>query len=348
MYNCVNRTRIRERYGCRSISIAYSGSTREPTRMQVEFDDGTLLVRNASEEVPYVEWDDRVDEYRAQAYRYRALLDWAGTWDDTPEQEGDTAEQRTRHQGCDHSVADAARAYPNLDLTPALHIEPRDYQQAALDAWIDHGRRGSVVLPTGSGKTFLGLQAIAAAGVSILVVAPTIDLMNQWHATLTNAFGDQLTEPIGVLGDGSHERDTGVPHFDSAWEIDQHAQKLDLSLTVLQPVFFFQNFEAFAEDVVEDGQVALPLEEGVPVQMIDTGDVGRAAAVAFENSDEFVGERVELAGDEMTLAETAETLSEVTGVDVEPIHVPIEYAYDSFGEEFTVMCEWFNEVGYSR
>jgi len=57
------------------------------------------------------------------------------------------------------ALEDAARAYPDLDLTPALHIEPRDYQQAALDAWIDHDRRGSVVLPTGSGKTFLGLQA---------------------------------------------------------------------------------------------------------------------------------------------------------------------------------------------
>jgi len=56
------------------------------------------------------------------------------------------------------ALEDAARAYPDLDLTPALHIEPRDYQQAALDAWIDHDRRGSVVLPTGSGKTFLGLK----------------------------------------------------------------------------------------------------------------------------------------------------------------------------------------------
>ena len=198
--------------------------------MQVEFDDGTLLVRNASEEVPYVEWDDRVDEYRAQAYRYRALLDWAGTWDDAPEQEGDTAEQRTRHQGCDHSVADAARSYLDLDLTPALHIEPRDYQQAALDAWIDHGRRGSVVLPTGSGKTFLGLQAIAAAGVSTLVVAPTIDLMNQWHATLTNAFGNQLSEPIGVLGGGSHDvTAVTVTTYDSAYRyVNEYGDRFGL------------------------------------------------------------------------------------------------------------------------
>ena len=150
-----------------------------------------------------------------------------------------------------------------------------------------------------------------------------------------------------LSGVGSHERDTGVPHFDSVWEIDQHAQELELPLTVLQPVFFFQNLEAFADDVVADGQLALPLEEGVSLQMIDTDDVGRAAAVAFADPDGFVGERIELAGDELTLAETAEVLSRVTGREVAPVHVPIEDAYESFGEEFTVMCEWFNEVGYS-
>jgi len=120
--------------------------------------------------------------------------------------------------------------YPDLDLTPALHIEPRDYQQAALDAWIDHDRRGSVVLPTGSGKTFLGLQAIADAGVSALVVTPTIDLMNQWHATLTNAFGEQLPEPVGVLGGGSHNVTAiTVTTYDSAYRyINEYGDQFGL------------------------------------------------------------------------------------------------------------------------
>jgi len=147
-------------------------------------------------------------------------------------------------------------------------------------------------------------------------------------------------------GVGSHEKDTGIPHFDSAWEIEQHARDLDLPMTVLQPVFFFQNFEAFADDIL-DGTLAFPLEEGVELQMIDVDDLGHAAAVTFERPDEFIGERVELAGDELTLRETAEIFSRVTGVDVDPVHVPTDEAVEDFGEEFTVMCEWFNEVGYS-
>lgn len=198
--------------------------------MKLEFDDGTLLLRGATETPLFAEWDDRVDEYRAQAYRYRELLKWAGTRDTIHGQKADNAEQRTLQQRFEQPLEDAARRYPDLNLTPALHIEPRDYQQAALDAWIDHRRRGSVVLPTGSGKTFLGLQAIADAGVSALVVTPTIDLMNQWHATLTNAFGDQLSKPVGVLGGGSHDITAiTVTTYDSAYRyINEYGDRFGL------------------------------------------------------------------------------------------------------------------------
>jgi len=173
------------------------------------------------------------------------------------------------------------------------------------------------------------------------------DAQVQQGQNLAEVATEEGVDQFVFSGVGGHEKDTGIPHFDSAWEIDQYAQGLDLPLTVLQPVFFFQNLEAFAEDVVEEGQIALPLEAGVSLQMIDTQDVGHAAAVAFENPDEYIGEHVEIAGDELTLSETAAVLSAVTGRNVDPVHVPIEDAYDSFGEEFTVMCEWFNDVGYS-
>ena len=189
--------------------------------MRIEFDDGTLLLHSAPDEVPYAEWDDRVDEYRAQAFRYREILEWAGK---------SNTEQTTLQQGFDQEIEDSARAYPDLYLEPALQIEPREYQQAALNAWREHDRCGSVVLPTGSGKTFLGLQAIADAVVSTLIVAPTIDLMNQWHGTLTNAFGDQLSKPIGVLGGGFHEISTiTVTTYDSAYRyINEYGNQFGL------------------------------------------------------------------------------------------------------------------------
>jgi superfamily II DNA or RNA helicase len=190
--------------------------------MRIAFDDGTLLLEDAPDTVPYAEWDDRVDEYRARAHHYRALRAWAGATDGQATLDEAAAAVET--------VDDAARSYRDLHLTPTVSIEPRDYQQAALAAWTDHDRRGSVVLPTGSGKTFLAVQAIADAGVSSLVVVPTIDLMNQWHATLTNAFGTQLPDGVGVLGGGSHDvTDLTVTTYDSAYRyINEYGDQFGL------------------------------------------------------------------------------------------------------------------------
>jgi len=190
--------------------------------MRLAFDDGTLLLEDAPNSVPYADWDDRVDEYRARALHYQDLCQWAQGPD------GQATLNQASHT--DESLHDDARAYRDLDLTPAVAIEPRDYQQAALAAWTDHDRRGSVVLPTGSGKTFLAVQAIADAAVSTLVVVPTIDLLNQWHATLTNAFGDQLPHEIGVLGGGSHNvTDITVTTYDSAYRyINEYGDQFGL------------------------------------------------------------------------------------------------------------------------
>ncbi len=50
--------------------------------MRIAFDDGTLLLEDAPDTVPYAEWDDRVDEYRVQAHHYRALQAWAEETDE--------------------------------------------------------------------------------------------------------------------------------------------------------------------------------------------------------------------------------------------------------------------------
>ncbi|MBP1924091.1 superfamily II DNA or RNA helicase [Halorubrum alkaliphilum] len=190
--------------------------------MRLSFDDGTLLVEDAPESVPYAEWDDRVDEYRAQAHHYRDIRKWVSGSDGQASLE--------QPMGTVAELEDEARAYSKFHLTPSVAIEPRDYQQEALSAWQENNRQGSVILPTGSGKTFLAVQAIADAGVSTLVVVPTIDLMNQWHATLTNAFGNQLPDGIGVLGGGSHNvTNITVTTYDSAYRyINEYGDRFGL------------------------------------------------------------------------------------------------------------------------
>ncbi len=46
---------------------------------------------------------------------------------------------------------------------------------------------------------------------------------------------------------GSAHRDTGIPHFDSKRQIEQHIQQSGLSYTILRPVFFYYNYKAMRQ-----------------------------------------------------------------------------------------------------
>lgn len=146
-------------------------------------------------------------------------------------------------------------------------------------------------------------------------------------------------------GVGSHDRDTGIPHFESAWEIDRHIQDLELPNTILKPVFFFQNFEGMRE-TIEGGRIAMPLEEGVRLQMIDVMDIGRATSAVIGRPEEFIGERLELAGGEYTLINVAQVFTRILDRYINAVHVPISIAREQLGDEMADMFEWFNEEGY--
>ena len=163
------------------------------------FDQGTVVIEGALPEgdcPPGFLVDERSGgRLRAPAIAYRAAM-------------------RALIRG-GHEVDDQARAYEVLELTNRRHRDPFPHQSEAVQAWLEQGRRGVVVLPTGAGKTYVAEMAIASVGRSTLVVVPTIDLMNQWISLLGAAFGHEL---VGAIGGGMHEvRPLTVTTYDSAY-----------------------------------------------------------------------------------------------------------------------------------
>ena len=284
--------------------------------MRLSFDDGTLLLEDAPDSVPYAEWDDRVDEYRAQAQHYRDIREWATEPDGQA-----TLEQSTATVG---QLEDDARAYSKFHLTPSVAIEPRDYQQEALSAWQNNNRRGSVILPTGSGKTFLAVQAIADAGVSTLVVVPTIDLMNQWHATLTNAFGNQLPDGVGVLGGGSHNvTNITVTTYDSAYRyINEYGDQFGLLV------------------VDEVHHLPAPTYQQIPEMTIAPYRLGLTAT--YERADGKHDELEELLGTVVYRGEVDELAGQYLS-EYETLHLSVELTTDErkrYNEEYQVYRDY--------
>jgi superfamily II DNA or RNA helicase len=159
------------------------------------YEGGTVRVEGegVDEHLPGVEADPRSGTLRAPAHRYAALRRFL-------DQRGDVVDDRVLDLAV---VGDLASNY-----------ELREYQQAALDAWQDADRRGVLELPTGSGKTVIGVAAIAALSTPTLVVAPTVDLVEQWRRELEAEFD----APVGQLGGGEQTLEPlTVATYDSAY-----------------------------------------------------------------------------------------------------------------------------------
>ena len=171
------------------------------------------------------------------------------------------------------------------------------------------------------------------------------DLEVQQGKTVADAAKEAGVEHFVYSSVGSAYRETGISHFDSKWEIEKHVRELGLPYTILRPVFFMQNWEMMQEPIL-GGTLAQPLDPDKPFQQVAVEDIGAFAAIAFEHPDGWIGREVDLAGDEQTMPEIAETFGRVIGREVEYYQVPWDQLEEQMGEEYAVMYRWFNEVGY--
>src|SRR5918997_1651313 len=144
---------------------------------------------------------------------------------------------------------------------------------------------------------------------------------------------------------GSAHRETGIPHFDSKFEVEEHVRASGVPYTVLRPVYFMQNWEMMREPIL-GGTLPQPLDPQKPFQMVAAEDIGVFAAMAFENPDEWVEREVDLAGDELTMPDIADTFSRVIGGQVDYFQTPWDQFEEQMGEEYTVMYRWFDDHGY--
>lgn len=147
---------------------------------------------------------------------------------------------------------------------------------------------------------------------------------------------------------GSAHRQTGIPHFDNKWRIEQTVRALKFpSYTILRPVFFMENLVSpWFKPGIQQGKLMIGLKPSTLLQMIAVDDIGKFGLRAFERQEEMNGVELDLAGDQHTMPETAEVLSKATGKKIEFVQVPIEEVR-KFSEDYAIMLEWFDRVGYN-
>lgn len=146
----------------------------------------------------------------------------------------------------------------------------------------------------------------------------------------------------------SADKKTGIPHFDNKFRVEELVRSLGFpSHTILRPVFFMENWflPSFLPGI-QEGTLAMAIRPQTKLQMIAVHDIGKYGAWAFEHHTELNGRAIDIAGDEMTIPEAAKVLSRAVGHEVRFVQIPIEEVR-KFSEDYAIMLEWFDRVGYS-
>jgi len=145
---------------------------------------------------------------------------------------------------------------------------------------------------------------------------------------------------------GSANRQTGIPHFDSKYEVEKHIAKVGVRATILAPVSFMENVY-FVKEQLAKGIYAAALPPTRALAQVAVVDIGAVAVRLLEDAGRFTGKRFDLASDELTGNHALAILSRVTGRPFDYYQIPLDVIRQRMGEDAAKMYEWFDRVGYT-
>jgi uncharacterized protein YbjT (DUF2867 family) len=141
---------------------------------------------------------------------------------------------------------------------------------------------------------------------------------------------------------GGAERNSGVPHFESKRRIEEHLLGRGLSVTIVRPVFFMDNFLSMAPTVEGNELVLrLPFPDDIKLQTVAVRDIGVVAAAALLDPA-AVPATIEIAGDELTGSEIAATFGAHVGMSARYEALPVEVLDGQ--DDLQKMFRWFADT----
>jgi len=142
------------------------------------------------------------------------------------------------------------------------------------------------------------------------------------------------------------DRATGIPHFDSKLEVEKEVRRSGVPFTIIAPVFFMENFLAdYMAAGLAQGSISIAVPATRRLQQIAVADIAQFTALVIERRGSFLGKRIDIASDELTLATTAAILSAVSGRHIEYTALPID-SVRQWNENLARMYDWFDRVGF--
>ncbi|MCI4352143.1 MAG: NmrA/HSCARG family protein [Thermoplasmata archaeon] len=140
---------------------------------------------------------------------------------------------------------------------------------------------------------------------------------------------------------------TGIPHFDSKFAVEHRLRSSGTPFAIVAPVAFMENLVApFSLPGLRHGELVLGLPPDRSLQMVALEDLGAFDTYVLENPTRFRGQRIEIAGDEVTGPQAAEILSHRAGRPLRFRQLALEFVRQR-SEDQARMAEWLGQHGYT-
>jgi uncharacterized protein YbjT (DUF2867 family) len=137
---------------------------------------------------------------------------------------------------------------------------------------------------------------------------------------------------------------TGVPHMDSKFKIENHIRQIGLPFTILRPTSLYENFLIpQVKKGILKGKLVQPINRNTVQQYIASEDIGKAAAKIFQNNDNYLGKTIPLATEQLSTQEVAEIFSKALNKKIVYKKLPALITRLFLGNGLFKMFKWMNE-----
>jgi len=137
---------------------------------------------------------------------------------------------------------------------------------------------------------------------------------------------------------------TGVPHFESKFELEKYIHSKNLRHTILRPASFYENnLYPQVANGIKKGKYVSPLNKDCKQQMIGTDDIGKIAAQIILDSAKYEDKTLSIATDEWKIGDVPKAFSEALNIPVKYKKLPGFITRLAMGKDLSKMFKYMNK-----
>jgi len=152
-----------------------------------------------------------------------------------------------------------------------------------------------------------------------MLVTPEMEI--KYGTALLEAAKDAGVRHFVYASEMDANTNMALEYLTSKGKIESRIREVGLPATILRHAFFVEWLEGSFAPIMWRG-LAKGLKRDQTIQVIALDDIGTFAAFVFNDPKRFIGQEIEIAGDETSLEQIAQAYRRVKGKDLKPTWLP--------------------------